>query len=170
MGTGSDGYQFVLLLHITAVVLGFGPLMLNGIYGRLASARGGGEGLAISEANQKVSQTAGAIAATVPLFGIALVLMSDDTWGFDQLWISLSFLLFIVIAVVALAVLVPSHRRLNELAGELVATGPGGAGGSGRPPQLAQMEQLGRKMAMFGGIVNLLVIITIGLMIWKPGA
>ena len=170
MGTGSDIYRFFFLLHIVAVVLGFGPLLLNGIYGRLAKARGGSEGLAISQANEQVSKVAEKFVFAVPLFGIALVLLSDDAWAFDQAWVSLSFLLYIIALAIALAVLVPSHRRINELSAELVGMGPAPEGAARqRPPQLAQLEQLGKRQAMFGGITGLLFLIIVALMIWKPG-
>jgi uncharacterized membrane protein len=149
MGVGSGVYRFVLLLHITAVVVGFGTLMLNGVYARLADKRGGAEGVAINEANAAVSQQwALPFVYAVPVLGIALVLLSDDEWGFDQLWITLSFVVFIV--GVGLAIEMKRARgRMKERSADHV--------------------RLGRKVAALGGALNVAVVVAIALMVWKPG-
>ncbi len=36
MGIGSTPYRIVLLLHITCVMVGFGAVLLNALYGREA--------------------------------------------------------------------------------------------------------------------------------------
>ena len=45
----SGAYKFVLVLHLAAAIVGFGGVVLNGIYGRLAMRASGPEGLAINE-------------------------------------------------------------------------------------------------------------------------
>ncbi len=174
MGVESGLYRFVLLLHITTVVVGFGPLFFSAASTRSARKRGGAEASAISEANQQVTEWAEKAVYAVPVFGILLVLLSDGTWGFDQLWITLSFVLYFAVVAVLHAVVKPAHRRLNEVTASLVpeggrATAGGGAGGSRRPPQLAELEELGKKLGAGSGVLNALVVILIGVMIWKPG-
>ncbi|HEV2766819.1 MAG TPA: DUF2269 family protein [Acidimicrobiales bacterium] len=174
MGVESGLYRFVLLLHITTVVVGFGPLFFSAASTRLARQRGGAEEAAISDANQQMTEWAEKAIYAVPVFGILLVLLSDGTWAFDQLWITLSFVLYFAVVAVLHAVVKPTHRRLNEVTASLVSEGgraPAGAGGGGsrRPPQLAELEQLGKKLAAGSGALNALVIILIGVMIWKPG-
>ena len=174
MGVESGLYRFVLLLHITTVVVGFGPLFFSAASTRLARKRGGAEASAISEANQQVTEWAEKAVYAVPVFGILLVLLSDGTWGFDQLWITLSFVLYFAVVAVLHAVVKPAQRRLNEVTASLVseggrATAEGGPGASRRPPQLAELEELGKKLAAGSGVLNALVIILIGVMIWKPG-
>ena len=52
IATLRDGtYDFFLLLHLVAVVVGFGGVLLNGLYGAEAKKRPGPGGLAIAEAN-----------------------------------------------------------------------------------------------------------------------
>jgi hypothetical protein len=52
----NDGlYNFLLLLHIAASIVGFGAVVLNGVYGAQAKQRPGPGGLAITEANYFVS-------------------------------------------------------------------------------------------------------------------
>ena len=44
----STGYKFVLLLHILAVIVGFGTVFLNGVYGKAAGDKKGPEALFLS--------------------------------------------------------------------------------------------------------------------------
>jgi uncharacterized membrane protein len=173
MGVAGGLYRFVLLAHITAVVVGFGPTFLNGVYGKMAQRRGGVAGVAISEANEEAtSRWAERYIYAVPVLGILLVVLSDGAWGFEQPWIGISMLLYIVVIAVYHAVVRPAHRRLNQVSAELVAMGPPPSGSErqGRPPQVAELEALGKKLAVFGGGLNLLVVVIIALMIWKPGS
>lgn len=160
MGVSGSLYRLVLLLHILTVVVGFGSLISNAAYARLARERGGPEGLAISEANAAVTNRVGrGTFFAVPVFGILLVLLSDGTFGFEEPWVSLSFLLYIAAAVILLVVLIPTQRQVNAAA---AGTGAGGVTGS--------RERLVRKVAAFEGIFNLLFLAVLALMIFKPGS
>ncbi len=149
MGVDGEIYQLVLVLHIASVVVGFGAIALNGVYARQAHRRGGAEGVAIGEANRAVTRAASSFVYAVPLLGIALILLSDDTWAFDQLWISLSFLLYLVAAGLLGAVVIPSQKRISAATGDL--------------------DRLQAKVAAGTGAINLLVVVLIALMLWKPG-
>jgi uncharacterized membrane protein len=159
MGIDGNLYQFVKVLHILAAIIGFGGMFVAGFYGQEAKKRSGREGLAVGEATLKVTSLAPTMAIySVPILGILLVLMSDDAWKFSQAWISLSFLLYIVLLVLLIVVQAPATRRMVALQGE-------GAGGS-----TAEAEALNKKLAMVSGIINLLWIVTLFLMVFKPGA
>ncbi len=54
MGIGSAAYNILLLLHIAAAIVGFGAVLLNGVYGAEIKKRRGAEGIAIAEANHRV--------------------------------------------------------------------------------------------------------------------
>ncbi len=171
---GSDGYKIVLTLHILTVVVGIGAVMLNGIYGAQAKARKGPEGLAIVEANLKVSTIAEYVIYAIPVFGIALVFMSDDVIEFDQTWIWLSIVLYIAAMGISHGVVFPSTKKMVTLMKELNAMGPPPSGGpppgaGGPPPQVAQMEALGQRLAAGGMALNLITVVIIVLMVWKPG-
>ncbi len=168
-GAGSGLYKFVLVLHLLAAIVGFGNLFLAGVFGVKARARGGTEGLAISEALADVSEhwTMWFIYA-VPILGIILITLSHDAWKFSQMWISLSFLLYIAAVGLTHGLLFPTVRRMNGLAAEMVAGGPA-AGGDGPPPQVTELDALGTRAAAVGAAINLLVVVTLFLMVWKPG-
>lgn len=179
----SDAYKVVLILHIVTVVVGIGAVMLNGVYGAQAKARKGPEGLAIAEANYKVSMLAEKIIYLIPLFGIGLVFMSTtggiQIFKFSQTWVWLSLVLYVVALGVAHGVVMPTAKKMQVLMRELLAVGPppGGAAGAGAPPpgaggpppQVAQLEALGKRIGAGGATLNVLTVVIIVLMVWKPG-
>ena len=158
MGVGSDLYDLVLVLHILAAIIGFGGMFIAGFYGAEGGRRPGRDGLVIAETTMKVTSLAPTMAVyTVPVLGILLILLSDDAWQFSDAWISLSFLLYIVIIVLALAVQVPNIRKMIAL-----RTGAEGV-------QTSEVERRARTAAVVGGILNLLWIAVLFLMVFKPG-
>lgn len=167
MGIGSTAYNVLLLLHIGAAIVGFGAILLNGVYGAEIRKRRGTEGLAIAEANHRVSNIGQMLIYAVPLFGFGLIGMSDGVWGYGQTWVVLSLVLYAIGLTVALTVLKPTAKAQIGLMKELTAGGPPAAGGP--PPQAAQLEANGKKLAMAGMFNSIVLLVILGLMIWKPG-
>ena len=165
---GSDAYKIVLVLHILCAIVGFGAVFLNGIYGQQAGARKGKEGLAISEANHLVSTIGEYFIYAVFLLGIALVLIGDDTWDFGDTWIWLAMLLYLCGIGISHGLLNPRVRKMLALQRELLASGGPPAEGSGPPPQVAELEATGKKVGLYGAILNVLVIVVLVLMVFKP--
>ena len=166
----SDGYHLVLTLHILTVIIGLGTVFLNALYGAQAKARRGPEGLAIAQANLKVTEIAQYFIYAIPIFGIALVFMSKtdgiEIFKFSQTWVWLSLVLYVIALGLSHGLLLPAVKRMQVLMGEVIAAGPP-AGGP--PPQAAEMEQLGKRIAPVGAALNVLVIVIVGLMVFKPG-
>jgi uncharacterized membrane protein len=158
-------YKLLLVLHILAVVVGIGAVMLNGIYAAQAQKRPGPPGRAVSEANFAVSQIAEKVIYLIPIFGILLVVTSGDAWKFSQTWLWLSILLYVAALGVATGVMTPGHRRINTLLAEMENTPPAG----GAPPQVVELQQVGQRLAMGGAFLDLAVVALIALMVWKPG-
>lgn len=169
MGISGGLYRVLLLLHIFTAIAGFGVTILAPAFGAQAKARRGREGVAIAEATYKVTSTyAEWLIYSVPVFGILLVLTSDDAWQFSQTWISMSFLFYIVAIGLVHGLHMPNIKKMNGLMAEM-ADGPP-PGSSGPPPQVAELEARGRKAALVGGVLNLLLVAILVMMIWKPGA
>ena len=131
----SDTYKLWLALHIASIIVAFAPV----IVGAVALVPGGRRATVpeLSYAGRLV-YAGGLILAG--LFGILLVLASDDAWAFDQTWVSLAFLVWIVMNGVFHMMIFPARRR-----------------GS------ADRAQLGL------AIMDILLIVMLYLMIWKPG-
>ena len=83
LGGNDTLYGVLLFLHILCAIVGFGPLMVNGLYGREASKRPGPGGLAIGQANFAVSKVAEYFVYAVFVLGVLLVLTAEgDVIGF----------------------------------------------------------------------------------------
>jgi uncharacterized membrane protein len=166
---GDDAYKIVLTLHILCAIIGFGAVFLNALYGQQAKSRQGAEGLAVSEANELVSKVGEFFIVAVFFLGLALVLMSDDVIGFGQTWVWLSITLFVIAFAVSMGLMGPRARRMIDLQRELAASGPPSAAASGPPPQVLEMEKIGKQMAVIGPFLNIMLIVILSLMVFKPG-
>jgi uncharacterized membrane protein len=165
--TDSGLYKTLLVLHILCAIVGLGSVMLNGIYASQAARRQGAPGRAVSEANFAVSSIGEYFIYAIPVFGILMVLASDKAWKFSQTWIWLALLLYVVAIGISHAILIPGHKRVNALLAEMEQVPV--TGGATPPPQAAEVEALGKRMAAAGATLNVFVVILLFLMIWKPG-
>jgi len=163
-------YDFFLLLHILCAIIGFGAVFLNALYGQEIRKRPGPEGVAIFEANFRVSKIAEYFIYAVFVLGFVVLALAKvgDTkvFEFSQTWVWLSVVLYIVGIGVSHGVLMPSVKKMGNLMREMVAGGPPVGG---PPPQVAQLQELGKRVAAAGATLNVLLIVIVALMIWKPG-
>jgi hypothetical protein len=176
----TDGgfYKTVLVLHVLCAIVGFGAVMLNALYGNEVRKRPGPDGLAVFDANFRVSKVADGFIYAVFVLGILLVLLSDDAWEFDQTWVWAAMLLFLAAVALSHGVLRPTLHRMRVLMVELGSGPPpgtpdGGSGASppaGPPPQALELASLGKRLGVVGPTLNLAVVVILALMIWKPGA
>lgn len=165
VGIGSDPYKVVLLLHILVSIVGFGGVLLNGIYATLAQRRPTVEGRAISEANYTISMIAEKFIYAVPLTGILLVGISDGAWSFGDLWLWLSLAFFLVAMAVSVTIVMPNHRKINQLLAETEGADPA----AGPPPQLAAIQRLSKQQGPAGALLHVSLVAILVLMVWKPG-
>ena len=119
----------------------------------------------MSEANFAVSNVAEKVIYLIPVFGILLVLSSDSGIKFSDTFVWLALLLFIGALGVSHSVLIPGHKKINALLLEM-EQGPPPAGGP--PPQVAQIQALGKRQAAAGASLNVVVAVILTLMIWQP--
>lgn len=171
MGYQSTFYNIVLILHIIVAIVGIGTVMLNGIYGAETRKRPGPGGLAIAQANYRVSMVAENFIYAIIVLGLLLVWLSDGVWTFSQTWVWVSILLFVVSLGVSHGVLLPRVRRMNALMEEMGAAGPPPAGApAGPPPQVGMLETLGKQVGAASGVLHLMTVALIYLMVFKPGS
>ncbi|HVM39573.1 MAG TPA: DUF2269 family protein [Acidimicrobiia bacterium] len=168
---GDFTYDILLWAHILCAIIGFGAVVLNGVYGAKAKAlaQGGkpGQAAAVAETNYAVSKIGEYFIYAVFVLGILLIVVSDGIWEFSDAWLGAAMGLYIVGLSVAHAVLQPSARRMAAILRELDSAGPP-AGGP--PPQAAEMAQLGQRLGMFGAINDVILVVILYLMVFKPGA
>jgi len=164
-GLNSGIYKFLLVVHILSAIVGLGAVMLNGLYAAQGQKRPGPPGRAISEANFAVSSIAEKVIYTIPVWGILLVVSSDKAWKFSDTFVWVALLLFVIAMGISHGVLIPAHKKTNTLLAEM-EQGPPPAGGP--PPQVAQIQDLGKKHAAAGMTLNLFVVVFLLLMVWHP--
>jgi uncharacterized membrane protein len=170
VGINTGIYKLVLVLHILSAIVGFGAVLLNGIYGQQARARRGPEGLAITQANFLVSRIAQYFIYAVFVFGVLLVVLSDKVWSFTDSWITAAIVLYVLGIGLSHGLLMPNVRRIIALQEELVAMGPPPAGAAaGQPPsQVVEIEDRGRRVGIVSTVLQLDLVVILMLMVWGP--
>ncbi len=161
-------YDIVLVLHIVCAIVGFGAVILNGIYGQQVKAHPGPEGLAIFQANKLVSKIGEYFIYAVFVLGFVLVLLGGDVVEFGQTWVWLSMTLFLISIGISHGLLFPRVNRMETLMIEMGKSGPP-AQGSGPPPQVAQLGQLGKQIGVISTVLNIAMVVIVVLMVTKPG-
>ncbi|HEX5587694.1 MAG TPA: DUF2269 family protein [Acidimicrobiia bacterium] len=169
VGAYYDGfYKFVLVLHILCAIIGFGAVFLNMVYSLEMRKHPGPGGLAIFDANFRVSEIAQYFIVAVFVLGCALVGLSDSVIEFSQTWIWLAMLLFVIAFGISHGVLRPALKRMRVLMGEMQENPPSMEGGV-MPPQVTEMIGLAKRIAPTGLILDLFLIAILCLMVWRPG-
>jgi len=147
-----DLYTLLKIVHIVTVVVGIGTVTLNGLYGAKAKAAGPNGGAAIGRANYDVSMVAEYFIYAIPVTGILMMLLTDEhPWEWSQTWVWLSIVLYVVALGISHAVVMPSHKRMNEL----MASGP-------------PTERISLSLAVLSLLVRASVISSPSVVVWPP--
>jgi len=161
----SNTFKVLLVLHILSAIVGIGGVTLNGLYAAQAQKRQGPAGRAVSEANLAVTNVAEKVIYLVPVFGILLVFASNDFVKFSYTFVWLSLVLFVIAIGISHSALIPGQKKINSLLLEM-EQGPPPVGGP--PPQVAQIEELGKRQGVAALVLDLLLVVILCLMIWQP--
>jgi len=139
----STGYKIVLVLHLVTAVVAFAPAFMAFAVSR-AAATDKGAATPLVEGVQRLAIPAMVLTGVL---GFGLAGMSDKLYKVSQTWLSVAAVCWVALVVVALLVVRPAAKAL--------AAGTEGA----------------RQKLMAGvGITHLLFLITIVMMVFKPGA
>jgi uncharacterized membrane protein len=148
-------YDVVLAVHILAVVVAFGVVFAYPVIDAQIRSAGPDQLASLHRLHLALARQVITPAMTVVL--LAGLYLALDRWSLGDGWISATFAILIVLFGLVGAVLVPTDKRLAELAE------------SGEQPG-ADYARESRKAALFGSLSLLLVIVAIFLMAAKPGA
>jgi len=166
----SNWYKLTLLLHILVAIVGLGAVMLNGLYAAQAAKWQGPPSRAIAEANFAVTKVAEYFIYAIPVFGILLQLQSKTggvyVWKFSQFWLWFALLVYFVAIGISHGVMTPGTKRVLSLLKEMEDSPPP-AGGA--PPQVVELQAVGKRLGIGGTILDLIVVLLLYLMIFKPG-
>jgi hypothetical protein len=167
VGISSFAYRLVYLLHILSAIIGFGGVILSGVYAARARKLPPGEALAIMEANTFVAEKVAQIFIYLTaVWGFGLVGLSDEVGKFSQTWVWLSIVLFVIAVGISHGVMRPRIHRMLDL---MRAVATRGAPAGGPPPEAKEMGAIGQQVGMTGVVLDVFLVVLLVLMIWKPG-
>ncbi len=152
-------YDVVLFVHITAVVLAFGIVFTYPFLDAFLRKTNPGDLAALHRMQHVLTQRFITPAMVVIL--VAGIYLATDRWSLGDPWISATFAILIVLFGLVGAVYGPTERRAAELAARDQR-----AGGA----RSEEYEREAVKLARFGGLGLLLILVAIFLMTAKPGA
>jgi uncharacterized membrane protein len=152
-------YDVVLFVHILAVVVAFGVVFAYPLLDAHLRRAGPGD-LAVLHRGQ-VLLTQRLITPAMVVVLVAGLYLALDRWDLGEPWIGATFAILIVLFGLVGAVFTPTEKRCAELAARDRDAGGGPS---------AEYEAQARKLAIFGAVATLLVVVAIFLMTVKPGA
>lgn len=152
-------YDFVLTLHILAVVVAFGVVFAYPLIDAQIRRAGPGDLAALHRLHLALARKVITPAMVVVL--LAGLYLALDRWSLGDGWISATFAILIVLFGLVGAVLTPTDKRLAELAERDARAGGG-------PSE--DYLRASRTAALVGSLALALVVVAIFLMSAKPGA
>lgn len=113
---GDNAYNLMLVIHIAAVVVTFAPVILGPFQQSQLEATGGDDLVVKHAKSMKFFTSAISMGAfvVVLLTGLGMIFSSDEVIEFSDTWISVAFVLWIVIAGVISAVVGKGERLKSE--------------------------------------------------------
>lgn len=169
MGTASVLYRIVLVLHILASIVGFGGLIAGAVLNARAFRSPASQARTLLRATLALSKPSYNALYGLVLLGIVLVAISDKAFSFGDPWISAAFMLWFAIIGISHGLVRPSVTGLVARSEALAAAT---LGQSQAVPALEtddEANSIARKLAMGEGAVQVLLVLSLAVMIWKPG-
>jgi uncharacterized membrane protein len=161
-----DGAAFdiVLVLHVACVVVGLATTAAAAATARRLR-RQAGSSAQLSDALRRYFQPgvnwAGRTVYGIPVFGFALLAMSQGAYDLGDGWVLAGLALFVLLAVVAEVFMWPAERRLQHT---VAAAGPG----PDPAPETAKLQADAAKLQRSATLVLVLLVLGIVVMIAQP--
>jgi peptidoglycan/LPS O-acetylase OafA/YrhL len=155
----SADYKIALFLHVLAVVIAFGPSASYGLLFSVASQYPRAVP-AIIAGIQKVDRylvNPGMI--VVLLAGIYMIVASDDAWDGSEAFITVGYVAIIALFGLQHAFFGPQNRKAKELAERDLEKGDALS---------PEFEEIAERLGKVGGLVGLIIVVTIFFMTYKP--
>ncbi len=151
-------YELWLFLHVLGAIVAFGFGFYSPIYG-MAMRREPEHFNWFLRASARVSRgILIPVAISMAVTGTLLVGSTGGMRRFEELWLMVSLVLYVI----ALGIVLLGQRPISSRVIALTATPPAPAGAP------AELPALVRKLQIYGMVVLALVIVIVALMVWKP--
>lgn len=159
---GQPLYDLVVLLHVAGAAIGFGSIVLTGVFAELRRRRGCDERESVRRYFATGTNWAPRCLYSVPLLGGALLAMSHARFSLGQAWLMASLVMWASAMGLAEAIVWPGERRIAEaLAQEALA-------GSRHEPA-PEIDRVCRRVAAAATTTGVLCVVAVVLMVAKPG-
>ena len=163
----SLGYKTAVLLHVLAVVVGFGSLVLDAVYAGQVRRFSGAEAQAVASAHYTATTKFGeGFLYSLPIFGIVAIATSAGAVALHDFWVWASLVVYLATVAALHGLVKPARRRSLVLLGEL--TGSRDTGRE-RPVEMKELARLGQRLSVGSGLINVLLFAALILMVFKPG-
>jgi hypothetical protein len=159
-------YHLLVLLHIICAVGGFGGIVYRAFVLDLARRRGDAATAGILSVYGQISTVAEVLIYGTGIFGVAAIAAGGHHAYFHRVWVLAAVAVFVVMVGLLHAMVRPAERRYRAALLEL-AQSPAVAPPA-RPPQLAEMDGLRRRVGAGMGLFNLCLLGALYLMVFKP--
>ena len=147
-----------LFLHVLGAIVAFGFGFYAPVYGAMV-AREPQHGNWFLRASKRVSDyVITPVALSMAVTGVLLVSATGGMQRFQELWLAVSVLLYVIALGIVFLVQRPTLKRVIEL----TSAPPGPAG----PP--AEVPALLARLRNLGMVLLLLIIAIVALMVWRP--
>ncbi|GAA3714919.1 DUF2269 family protein [Streptomyces tremellae] len=160
--------KLLLILHILAVVVGLGPVMVASSMfpSVLRRAQAGSDPAAARGALGvlgRICRVYAAVSIAVPVFGFGLASMHG---GLGKPWLVASIVLTVLAAGVLVFLLPAQQGALDALGGASAEGALAGSAGAATAPAAAPAAP--GRLAMLAGVFNLLWVVVAVLMVYRP--
>ena len=162
IATAVQFYDVVIWLHISAVVVGFGPTFAYGVFSMVAAGDGLRASLGVARGIVRWNQTGLTLGMVIVLI-TGIYLAGDGPWDFSDFFVSWGFVAIIALFGLAHGYFMPRERQVVEM---LERESDAAGDRSTEPSQ--SLTALEGQIAKVGGLAGLLVILTIYVMTAKP--
>ena len=147
------GYEWLKLFHILAVIVWVGGVLLVTMLGLKTATSASREERIVFTRQSQFAGMVFTISGLVTLaFGTWMVI-DQEAWGFDQMWVSLGFLGVLVGAALGMGFYGPQGRKLLT---ELEADDPAA-------------DARAKRLGMVGLLESILLVVVVWAMVAKPG-
>jgi len=156
-------YEFSVFLHITAVMVGFGATFAESVMFPVAMKLSPRH-LPYVHRLQLVLNQFFAVPALIVVLATGFYQVSEGNWELGDLWLSATFAIVLVIAILNLAFFIPQDRRLGPMIEREIADA-----GDGEFAPSQKYQQGAMRQGIAGTITGILLVIAVFLMVDKPG-
>jgi hypothetical protein len=154
-------YDVVVWLHVSAVVLAFGPTFAFGFYLATAGRKDPRSVPTMLEAQGVVLRTIYTVGALVVI--ASGIYLAADRWDFGEVFVIVGLVVALGLLATTYGFFIPNDRRALEAAKRDIESA-----GSGEVEFGEEFNRASRAGATVGGVVGLIIIVTIYFMAAKP--